>query len=78
MSILASNLGNQLGRIVLDRTGLRGAYDWTLEWNPDLTVDSNRPSLSTALQEQLGLRLEAQKGPMEILIIDSMERPSEN
>jgi uncharacterized protein (TIGR03435 family) len=78
ISILASNLGNQLGRIVLDKTGLRGVYDWMLEWNPDLTVDSNRPSLSTALQGQLGLRLEAQKGQMETLVIDSVERPSEN
>jgi len=78
MSILANNLGNQLGRMVLDRTGLPGAYDWMLEWNPDGAVDSNRPSLSTALQEQLGLRLVAQKGPMETLVIDSIERPSEN
>ena len=78
ISILASNLGNQLGRIVLDKTGLRGVYDWMLEWNPDLTVDSNRPSLFTALQGQLGLRLEAQKGQMETLVIDSVERPSEN
>jgi uncharacterized protein (TIGR03435 family) len=78
ISILASNLGNQLGRIVLDKTGLRGVYDWMLEWNPDLTVDSSRPSLFTALQGQLGLRLEAQKGQMETLVIDSVERPSEN
>jgi uncharacterized protein (TIGR03435 family) len=78
ISILASNLGNQLGRIVLDKTGLRGVYDWMLEWNPDLTVDSSRPSLFTALRGQLGLRLEAQKGQMETLVIDSVERPSEN
>ena len=73
---LALRLG--VGRIVLDKTGLRGVYDWMLEWNPDLTVDSNRPSLFTALQGQLGLRLEAQKGQMETLVIDSVERPSEN
>ena len=78
ISILASNLGNQLGRIVLDKTGLRGVYDWMLEWNPDLTGDSSRPSLFTALQGQLGLRLEAQKGQIETLVIDSVERPSEN
>ena len=78
ISILASNLGNQLGRIVLDKTGLRGVYDWVLEWNPDLAVDSSRPSLFTALQGQLGLRLEAQKGQMETLVIDSVERLSEN
>ncbi len=78
ISILASNLGNQLGRIVLDKTGLHGVYDWTLEWYPDMGEDSTRPSLFTALQEQMGLRLEAQKGPMEVLVIDSAEKPSEN
>lgn len=78
ISILAGHLGNQLGRIVLDKTGLDGAYDWTLEWGLDLTDDSIHPSLFTAVQEQLGLRLKAQKGPMETLVIDSAERPSEN
>jgi len=78
ISILASNLGNQLGRIVLDQTGLAGVYDWVLEWDPDPTTASTRPSLFDALREQLGLRLEAQKGPMETLVIDRVERPSEN
>lgn len=78
MSILASNLGNQLGRIVLDKTGLRGVYNWVLEWSPDLTADAALPSLFTALREQLGLRLEAQKGRMETLVIDNVERPAEN
>lgn len=78
LSILAANLGNQLGRIVLDKTGLHGVYDWTLEWDPDVTADSTLPTLFTALQEQLGLRLEAQRGPMETLVIDSVGRPSEN
>jgi len=78
ISILASNLGNQLGRIVLDKTSLKGAYDWILEWDPDPTADSTRPSLFTALQQQLGLTLEAQKGPMDVLVIDSAERPGDN
>jgi uncharacterized protein (TIGR03435 family) len=78
VSILASNLGNQLGRIVLDRTGLPGFYDWMLEWDQDPAAESTLPSLFTALQEQLGLKLEAQKGPMETLVIDRAERPSEN
>jgi uncharacterized protein (TIGR03435 family) len=78
ISILASNLGNQLGRIVLDKTGLADVYDWKLDWDPDPTPDSTLPSLLTALQEQLGLKLEAQKGPMETLVIDSVERPSLN
>ncbi len=78
LAILASNLGNQLGRIVLDRTGLSGSYDWVLDWDPDPTAESTRPSLTSALREQLGLRLEAQKGPMEVLVIDRVEHPSEN
>jgi uncharacterized protein (TIGR03435 family) len=64
--------------IVVDKTGLHGLYDWMLEWNPDLTAESSRPSLFTAVREQLGLRLEAQKGPIETLVIDNVERPSEN
>jgi uncharacterized protein (TIGR03435 family) len=78
MSILASNLGNQLGAIVLDKTDLAGTYDWTLIWGLDPNVDSTEPSLFTALREQLGLRLNAQKGPMEVLVIDSASKPSEN
>jgi uncharacterized protein (TIGR03435 family) len=78
ISILAGNLGNQLGRFVLDKTGLPGVYDWVLEWSPDPAADASLPSLFTALREQLGLRLEAQKGPMEMLVIDNAERPSEN
>ena len=78
ISILATNLGNQLGRIVIDKTGLAGAYDWNLEWDPNASVDSALPSLFTAVQEQLGLKLEAQKGPMQVLVIDSAEQPSDN
>jgi len=78
ISILASNLGNQLSRIVVDKTGLQGVYDWTLEWSLDMTDDATHPTLFTALQEQLGLRLKASKGPMETLVIDSANRPSEN
>lgn len=78
ISILAINLGNQLGHIVIDKTGLTGAYDWKLEWDPDPAADSTLPSLFTAVQEQLGLRLEAQKGPMPVLVIDSAEHPSDN
>lgn len=78
ISILASNLGNQLGRFVLDKTGLPGVYDWVLEWSPEPAVDATLPSLFVALREQLGLRLEGQKGPMQMLVIDNAERPSEN
>jgi uncharacterized protein (TIGR03435 family) len=65
----------QLGRPVQDRTSISGLYDFMLDWMPDDTA----PSVFTALQEQLGLRLEAQKGTIEVLVVDSMERkPSAN
>lgn len=78
IAILAGNLGNQLGRIVVDKTGLPGVYDWMLEWDPNPTADSTNPSMFTALQQQLGLKLESQKGPMETLVIDRAERASDN
>lgn len=78
MDLLAGYVGNRLGRIVLDKTGLSGGYDFTLEWTPDQAPDSSAPSLVTALREQLGLRLESQKSPVQVLVIDSIDRPSEN
>lgn len=62
------------GRNVVDKTGLTGGYDADLTWN-----DSEEgPSLFTAIQEQLGLKLDAQRGPVEVLVIDSVERPVED
>jgi uncharacterized protein (TIGR03435 family) len=78
MDMLAKYVGNRVGRIVIDKTGLTGAYDFTLEWAPDSAADSSAPSLPTALHEQLGLRLDAQKAPVEVLVIDSISRPTEN
>ena len=78
MLYLSSNLGNQLGRTVVDKTGLQEKYDWTLAWDPDPGVDYTAPSIFTAVQEQLGLKLEPQKGPVETLVIDAVEKPSEN
>ena len=95
---LAWLLTSELGRTVLDQTGLKGKYDFTLQWTPDQipaamgigpeggkpanenppTPDSSGPSLFAAIQEQLGLKLESTKGPVEILVIDHIERPSEN
>jgi bla regulator protein blaR1 len=87
-------LSDQLGRPVLDRTGLTGKYDLTLQWTPDdnqlpmlretESIHSAPPpapsgsSLFTVIQEQLGLELESQDSPMEILVIDHVEKPSEN
>ncbi len=78
VAALASNLGNQLGRFVLDQTGLTGGWDWDLVWDPDPGPEATRPSLFTAVRQQLGLRLEPKQGPMEVLVIDSVGRPSEN
>jgi uncharacterized protein (TIGR03435 family) len=78
MQMLATYVGNRLGAIVLDKTGLNDAYDFTLEWAPGLAPETTSPSLVTALREQLGLRLESQKAPVEVMVIDNLERPSEN
>jgi uncharacterized protein (TIGR03435 family) len=68
------------GRTVVDKTGLIGNYDFDLKWTPDDqqgTPDAG-PTLFTALEEQLGLKLEAAKGPVDTLVIDHVEKPSEN
>ena len=90
---VASSLAMFAGRIVVDKTGLIGAYDFTLTWTPDqmanrppgappgpdaAPVDPNGPSLFTAVQEQLGLKLESQRGPVAVLVIDRAEHPTEN
>jgi len=78
MQRLAEQLSNTAGRPVLDKTGLAGMFAYKLDFNPNNTSDSDIPSMSTALQDQLGLRLEPQKAPIEILVIDSAEKPSGN
>ena len=78
MGMFAAQLaGRVLDRPVVDRTGIAGEFDITLEWAFDQGAD-NGPSIGTALQEQLGLRLEAQKGAVEVLVVDHVERPSAN
>ena len=81
-----SMLSRQLGRTILDRTGLTGNYDFTLRWMPDNGTSASSdgaqadalPSIFTALQEQLGLKLESTKAPASVLVIDHLERPSQN
>jgi bla regulator protein blaR1 len=88
-ALLASLLAARVGRPVLDETGLAGEYDVKLEWDPSIegtpsgtsAKDSEpqiKPSLFTAIQEQLGLRLDGGKGPAPVLVIDGVHRPSEN
>ena len=73
----AGMLGKSLGRIVQDNTGISGDYDFTFTWDPDGGSDSV-PSVFAALQEQMGLRLESGKAIMDVLVIDSAEKASEN
>jgi uncharacterized protein (TIGR03435 family) len=94
----AKSLSNMTGRPIVDRTGLKGRFDFTLEWTPDPgapmgpggaigpppgapqppPADPSGPSLFTAIQEQLGLRLESTKSTVEVLVIDKIEKPSAN
>jgi uncharacterized protein (TIGR03435 family) len=90
--LLANFLSQQLGRSVIDKTGLAGRYDFTLKWMPDPgpgapaqpgddaapPPDNSGPSIFTALQNDLGLKLQSAKGPVEILVIDSVEKPDAN
>lgn len=98
ISNFVQHLKRQLGRNVVDKTGLTGKYDFTLKWTPDesqgamfkraeggqpgaeatSTPESSGPSIFTAIQEQLGLKMESQKGPVEIYVIDHAEKPSED
>lgn len=80
---IAHMLQMQLGRPVVDRTGLTGNYSFTLKFAPIQSAassdgDSVAPSLFTAVQEQLGLRLEPVKAPVQVLVVDHIEKPSEN
>ena len=74
---LASTLSGVLGTPVRDETGLTGTYDFTLEWSQDSSADSG-PSIFTAVQEQLGLKLEAGKGPVDVMVIDHVEHATQN
>lgn len=84
VALLAEQLSRTLGRVVVDKTGLDGRYDLTLKWATDdgaSTAGSSAdagPSIFTAIQEQLGLKLESGKGPVPILVVDHLEKPSEN
>ena len=73
--MLAKVLSNQLGRPVQNQTGFASAFDFTLRWAPDTnTGPTDRPSLPTALREQLGFRLEAQRSPADVVVLDHVER----
>jgi len=79
IATLAGMLARPAGRPVADQTGIQGNYDITLKYAPEGTAESSLPSVFTAVQEQLGLKLVPQKVPVEIVVIDHVERvPTEN
>jgi uncharacterized protein (TIGR03435 family) len=77
MARLAEYLTGPAGRRVINNTGLPGEYDFHVEWSTDGT-DSQLPSVFAAIQEQLGLKLEAMQGPIEMIVVDMAERASPN
>lgn len=73
-------LSDKTGRIVVDKTGLTGWYDIDLKWTSDeeVAAGASGPSLFTALEEQLGLKLVSEKAPVDVIVVDHIERPSAN
>jgi len=87
LSNFVRNLGGMTGRVVIDRTGLTGPFDLDLTWTPDPVPGAppqepgargDGASLFAAIQEQLGLKLEAKRAPIEVLVIESAEKPVED
>ena len=85
LQFISAILSGKVGRIVIDKTGLAGIYDFTVTYATDSDTASSAsapepsgPSIFTAVEEQLGLKLEPAKGPVPTMVIDSIERPSEN
>ncbi|HVG54092.1 MAG TPA: TIGR03435 family protein [Vicinamibacterales bacterium] len=76
------NLSAQAGRVIVDKTGLTGAFEFQLTFTPDQAPPGSTPSdnasLFAAIQEQLGLKLEPQRGPVNVLVIESAEKPTED
>ena len=91
IAMVASVLSGNAGRTVIDRTGLAGSFDIEMNFDPasaaqappgappgPTPTDDSKPSIFTALQEQLGLKLEPTRGPIDVLVVDQAERPTAN
>lgn len=78
MADLARIISADAGRAVLDATNLEGDFEFLLEWDPLPLADrpTNRTSLFVALEEQLGLRLQADRAPVQFIVVDRIQRPS--
>jgi uncharacterized protein (TIGR03435 family) len=76
LDVLMSYLRSMYRRVVIDKSGLQGPFDFDLKWNRDLAPDSQFPSMEGALQEQLGLKLEGSEGLVETLIIEQVRQPT--
>ena len=88
MALLAQSIGGKAGRPVVDRTGITARIDYRIEWTPEsngpgpngeeVQPDPHPVTFLDAVREQLGLKLESTKAPVQTLVIDRVERPSEN
>jgi len=88
LELFANGISNRVGRAVVDRTGLTGNWEFELAFAAEVppgalppgveppAVDPDAPNLFTAIQEQLGLKLDSTKGPVEVLVIDSVQHPT--
>ena len=78
LPILAANLSSIVQAPVLDQTAIEGVYDISIDWSPPNTA-GDAPSIYTALQDQLGLKLESKKAPFDVIVVDRIDRiPTEN
>jgi uncharacterized protein (TIGR03435 family) len=84
MAMLANSLSGVLNNVVTDKTGLSGTFDFELRWSDPVDAGnqttglSDAPALTTAVQEQLGLRLQPDRGPIDVLVVDRVSEPAEN
>jgi uncharacterized protein (TIGR03435 family) len=80
MTTLIYGLSGDVGRVIIDQTGLTGKYDMDLKWSSEenQNADDSAPPIFTALQEQLGLKLESTKAPVETIVVDHIDKPSAN
>ena len=78
MGSIAHTMTGWVRRTVVDKTDIDGPMDFTLQWAPDGSTDTEAPSIFTAVREQLGLKLEPTRGPVDVLVVDGAERPTEN